>query len=399
MTGRHGLAGSFVGTPIEVRFGRGSVRQLAEVLERDGASRALLVTGRTLAANPDLLGRVRSAIGERLAGEFCATEAHVPRETAIAAAGMARDVGADAIVSFGGSTQNDTAKGASWAFAEVMTGADDFEPYAIRAAGGRRIAPGLTGRALPIYAVPTTLSAGEFTDIAGLTDRRQRHKQLYQDRQIAARAVFLDPELTLATPERLWLSSGVKAIDHCVEAFVSIRSQPYTEALAAQALGLLMRDLAATKARPQDLDARLNCQIAAWLSLAGLNNVRLGLSHAIGHQLGAVSAVPHGLTACVIMHHVIAFNREAVAGRQQRLLALARTFAPVAGPAPAALDEAILELVRDRLRLPWRLRDVGVARADFPEIGRRTLDDMMASTNPRPLRSEADVTALLERAW
>lgn len=385
--------------PIEVRFGRGSVRQLADVLARDGRSRVLLVTGKTLAANPDLLGRVESAIGPRLADIFSATKAHVPRETAIAAARLARDIGVDAIVSFGGSTQNDTAKGASWAFAEGMTSADDFEPYAIRSSGGKWIVPGLTGVALPIYAVPTTLSAGEFTNIAGLTDRRQRHKQLYQDRQIASRAVFLDPELTLATPERLWLSSGVKAIDHCVEAFVSIQSQPYTEALAAQAFGLLMRDLALTKADPDGFDARMNCQIAAWLSVAGLSNVSLGLSHAIGHQLGAVSAVPHGLTACVVMHHVIAFNREVVAERQQRLLTLARTFAPVAGPAPASLAGAILELVQDRLQLPSRLRDVGVAKADFPQISRRTLDDMMAHTNPRVAQSEADVTGLLERAW
>lgn len=393
------LAGSFVGAPSEVRFGRGAVRQLAEILDRDGVSRALLVTGRTLAANPDLLGRVEAAMGRRLAGVFSATEAHVPRDTAIAAAALARSLGADALVSFGGSTQNDTAKGAAWALAEGLTDADDFESYAIHARDGKRIAPGLTGAAVPIYAIPTTLSAGEFTDIAGLTDRRQRHKQLYRDRRIASRTVFLDPELTLATPERLWLSSGVKAIDHCVEAFVSLHSQPYTEALAAQALGLLMRDLAATKADPGDLDARMNCQIAAWLSLAGLANVSLGLSHALGHQLGAVSAVPHGLTACVVLYHVVAFNREAVAGRQQRLLALARTFAPVSGLAPASLDEAILGLVRERLRLPWRLRDVGVDRADFPEIARRTLGDMMAATNPRAVHGEADVIALLERAW
>ena len=102
--------------------------------------------------------------------------------------------------------------------------------------GSRWRFPSLTHDPIPMYAIPTTLSAGEFTYFVGVTDEERKVKDLYVDRRITAKAVFLDPELTLATPERLWLGTGMRAVDHCIEAMCSSTAQPFIDALAYRAL-------------------------------------------------------------------------------------------------------------------------------------------------------------------
>lgn len=383
----------------EVRFGAGCVSQLGQMLERDGIRRAVVVTGRTLANTPALLGAVTQAMGGRCAGVFCETQAHVPRETAIAAAEFMREKAADAVISFGGSTQSDTAKGAVWALAGGLRAPAAFTACAIRFEyPSTKIVPPMQGTAVPIYAVPTTLSAGEFTDIAGLTDTAHGEKHLYQDRKLGARAVFLDPELTRDTPEWLWLSSGIKAADHCVEAWFSVTAQPMTDALALEGLAALMRWLPATRRSPGDLEARLQCQIAAWLSVSGLANVSLGLSHGLGHQLGGRCKVAHGHTSCVFLPQVVGFNAEATSAR--RALLCRRLEAALGRPFPAEeLQARLRTLITDELGLPSRLRDLGVARADLPFVAQSALRDPIVATNPRPIRSSDEVMAVLEAAW
>ncbi len=394
------MAGAFANSPVgEVRFGPGSLAQLAEILERDGIRRPVLVTGRSLAGDAGMMAALKATIGARELGIFTETVPHVPRETVIAAAKLLRAHRADAVISFGGSTQNDTAKAAVWADAEGLTAPDQFEPFAIRFADpSARIVPPMRGNALPLYAIPTTLSAGEFTNIAGITDAVRGEKQLYQDRKLAARAVLLDPELTLRTPEWLWLSSGIKAIDHCIEAWFSLRAQPITDALALEALALLFRNLPLTRSDPNDREARLQCQIGAWLSVFGLANVSLGLSHGLGHQLGGRCGVAHGYTSCILLQHVLGFNESATAER--RAILCKRLEAALERPFPAAdLQRELLDLVRDKLSLPWRLRDLDIAEADLAFVAEAALRDPIVATNPRPVRSSDEVLTLLKAAW
>lgn len=382
----------------EVRFGPGCIAQLGGLLARDGIRRAVVVTGRTLAATPALLEAVTGAMEGRCAGVFADTVPHVPRATALAAAAFLRECGADAVVSFGGSTQNDTAKGAVWALADDLRAPADFDSRHIRFDyPSTRIVPAMLGAALPVYAVPTTLSAGEFTNIAGLTDTASGEKHLYQDAKLGSRAVLLDPDLTLATPEWLWLSSGVKAVDHCVETWFSVTAQPMTDALAAEALAALIRWLPVTRERPADRAARLHCQIAAWLSVSGLANVSLGLSHGLGHQLGGRCKVAHGHTSCVLLPPVVGFNAAVTAPRRADLCR--RLSAALDRPFPPEAFEDSLRALIGRLGLPSRLRDLGVDRADLPFVADAALRDPIVATNPRPIRSAADVMAVLDAAW
>ena len=131
-----------------------------------------------------------------------------------------------------------------------------------------------------------------------ITDKAHRAKEGYAHAALAPRAVILDPAMTLATPPGLWFSTGMKAVDHAVEQLCNPARSPYADALAADGLKRLARALPATKAAPDDLVARQDCQIGMWLAMAGASSGRgLGASHAIGHTLGGTYEVPHGLTS------------------------------------------------------------------------------------------------------
>ena len=397
------LKGHFTMLPMdEVHFGCGSLDKLSAELEKQGVNRAVVVTGNTLARKTDLVERVVAAAGNKCAGVFHETAQHVPRRTVIAAAEYARAHDADALISFGGGTPNDTAKAALICLAEGIDEPAGLDAYRIKFTYPDRVEiPSLTNDPLPMFAIPTTLSAGEFTYFVGVTDEARRVKDLYVDRRITAKAVFLDPDLTLETPARLWLGTGMRAVDHCIEALCSSTAQPFIDALAYRALNMLVRHLRESRADPGDGAARGQCMVAAWMSVCGLANVTLGLSHGIGHQLGARCDVPHGETSAVMMPHVMAFNREATMTRQAWTAeAMGVDIAGMSeeDAAAAAADE-VGKLVRDDMGLPWRLRDVGVAHADFPGIAADALEDIIVAGNPRPVTSTDEVIQLLHRAW
>ena len=300
------LNGQFAMLPMDdVHFGSGSLQKLTAALEHYGVKRAVVITGKSL-AKTNLINRIENAAGKRTVGVFSETSQHVPRETVIAAADFARSKNADAIISFGGGTPNDTAKGVTICIANGITEPEGLDSVRIKFEYPDKVEiPSLATDPLPMFAVPTTLSAGEFTFFVGVTDRSRQVKDLYLDKRITAKSVFLDPALTLETPERLWLGTGMRAVDHCIEAMCSSTHQPFTDALAYRALNMLVRYLRETKQDPADIAARGQCMVAAWMSVCGLASVALGLSHGIGHQLGARCNVPHGETSAVMMHNVM----------------------------------------------------------------------------------------------
>src|SRR3954447_15851155 len=137
--------------------------------------------------------------------------------------------------------------------------------------------------------VPTRLSADEFSAISGITDERHRVKELIRHPGIMPRVVVLDPAVTIHTPEWLWLSTGIRALDHCVEGICSGEANPYADAQALHGLSLLARGLPRVKADPGDFAARLDCQVGSWLSMGPLaSGVPMGASHGIGYVLGAL---------------------------------------------------------------------------------------------------------------
>ena len=396
------LRGNFVRLPIEnVHYGAGCVSALATTLAAHGMQRALMITGNTLATKTPLVNSVKAAADGRIAAVFHETVQHVHRESVLRAAAAARDIGADGIVSFGGGTPNDTAKAVLLALADEVTEHSHFDRQRVKFTYPASVeVPPVRGTTLPMVAISTTLSGGEFTHFAGITDERRKVKDLYIDTKLAAKAVFLDPELTLHTPLWLWLSTGMRAVDHCIEALCSTTAHPFTDGLATHALRLLNRQLRACKAAPENLEVRTQAQLAAWMSVCGLANVTVGLSHGIGHQLGARNNVPHGHTSCVMMPAVMDYNKNHVGDRQAWIADVMDCDLHDVSPtqAAAAGRDAVVQLVRD-LALPSRLRDVGVGREDFAAIAHDAMQDLVVATNPRPVTSVEDVIELLEAAY
>ena len=396
------MQGAFTFLPIEdVHYGPGCAEALGTTLEHLGVERALLIASNTLATKTPLVDRVQEAADGRIADVFHETIQHVHRGSVLRAAEHARSIGADGIVTFGGGTPNDTGKAVLLALAEGIDEHDGFDASRIRYEYPATVEiPPVKGDAVPLVAVSTTLSAGEFTHFIGITDEARKVKDLYLDKKLAGKAVFLDPLLTLETPMWLWLSTGMRSVDHCVEAICSTTAHPFTDALAIRALSMLSRYLRECMNAPEDLVARTQAHIAAWMSVCGLANVTLGLSHGIGHQLGARNDVPHGHTSCVMLAPTMDFNREHVGDRQVWIaeamgVDVSRMSVEDASEAARA---AILALVKD-LDQPHRLRDVGVEPADFPAIAKDALEDLIVATNPRPVSSPDEVVGLLQTAY
>jgi maleylacetate reductase len=206
------------------------------------------------------------------------------------------------------------------------------------------------------------------------------------------RVAILDPAVTVHTPEWLFLSTGLRAVDHAVEDLCSINPQPLSDGSSLHALRLLSRGLRTVKQDPSDLQARMECQIGAWMSVIGSQNgVTKGASHGIGHVLGGTAGVPHGYTSCVMLPPVLRFNQEQTAERQRWVVeAMER-------PGMAAAD-AVAELVAE-LGLPGTLRAVGVKAEQLERIAEESMHDRWVHTNPRKIAGPAVVRQILEMAW
>jgi maleylacetate reductase len=357
--------------------------------ERLGATKVFIVSTRSLARNTDAVQKIAAGLGARFAGSFDEVPAHTPREAVIAGAAAARAAGADLMVAVGGGSAIDGTKAMLQAIWHGVTEARGLDALTGR---GRAEPTGLSDGRIRMVAVPTTLSAAEFTFYAGVTDTAKGIKQSFSDPLMVPRTVILDPAITVHTPMRLFLGTGIRAVDHAVERLCSLIRHPFSDATAVEALRLLNRGLPAVQKDPGNLAARLDCQLGAWMSIfGGMAGVPVGASHGIGHVLGAHAGVPHGETSCVMLPSVMQWNRGVNFEEQLRVAhAFERTDDDAAG--------AVRDLIAS-LGLPTRLRDVGVKREDFQVIAEKSMHDLAVKTNPRPIEKPADVVEILELAW
>ncbi|MEX2240135.1 MAG: iron-containing alcohol dehydrogenase [Burkholderiales bacterium] len=374
--------GSFAYLPLErVVFGQPAAQAAAEEAARIGARKVFIVSSKSLSRKTAAIREIQQALGGRYAGLFDECIAHTPWPSVIAAAQAVRAAQPDLILTVGGGTPIDTVKILQICLAHGLTRIEDLDTQ--RA----------STKPSPVrqVAIPTTLSGAEFSNLGGGTDLRTRIKHSFTGADIGPRSVILDPAITLHTPEWLWLSTGIRGVDHAVEALCSVDAHPYCDGLALHALRLFAEGLPRTKAAPQDLAARLSCQQASWLAASTIARVNYGASHGIGHALGAAADVPHGLTSCIMLPHVMRYNEPATAAKQKLI-------AKALGQAQKSAAEAVAALVR-ALGQPSTLREAGVKREQLPGIAAASMKNRWVLSNPQPLRSEADVLRLLEAAW
>jgi alcohol dehydrogenase class IV len=375
-----------------VTLGTPAAEAVARLAEQRGAERVFILAGTTLNRNTDEIRRIETALGRRHAATHDGVRAHSPRGDVLAAAKVARECDADLVVTVGGGSVTDAGKAIPLCLRHDIAAHDDFDAYRNRVSeDGTGFHPAFEGPDVRVIAVPTTLSGGEFNSLAGVTDELTRLKQGYEHRRMAPAAVVLDPAITVHTPEWVWLSTGVRAVDHCAETLGSLRSNAFCDGMAESGLRLLAGGLALSKSEPGDLEARLNCQVGAWQSMIPVvGGVALGASHAIGHVLGGTCDVPHGYTSCVMAPFVQAWNAPANAARQRRISgALGDAERPAAG---------LLDALIHALGMPRSLAEVGIGEEQLPLIAANTLQDYWSRTNPRPIDGVADVLEILRSA-
>lgn len=307
-----------------IHFGPGSLEKLAD--ESHAAENVFLVTGRSLKEKTDLVRKVESLLGDRHSGTYAGMGQHTPTAAVKEAAGLA--AGADLLVSFGGGSVIDGTKAVSRELGYV-----------------------------PQVAVPTTLSVAELAHLVGVTNEAGR-KAGFVDRRAVPEAIFYDPEVTLATPERLWLSTGIRALDHAVEGFLYGGPRPVTDIMTLEGASRLARLLPESKADPEDVNVRGQLQVAAWLSYFAPANTPMGLSHNLGKRLGASYGIPHGITSCLTLAPSLEAVRDSVDPDRWRRLSGALGGEP---------SERVRDLV-ERLGLPNRISDFEVPEGDLEEI-------------------------------
>ena len=401
MTQRYPFAGEYNPTvPSRVIFGQGKVDTLAAEVEELGGKRALVLSGRSVADRTDAVRRVNTALGGISAGVYSGLTQRAPLTTAVEAANLAVSAGADTLVGIGGSTVSDAARMIAALMAEGITTVAQLRDLGNR--HERMLSPDLAGKPLPLQvSIPTTLSAGEFNAGGGnvLDDQaghkiRVRHPRLYAD------LIVLDPDMTIGTPDWLWISTGVKALDHCIERLYSDGNQPAIDAPVLSAAELLFNHLPRSREGDGGSHARLQCLLAAWLSMIGAPNFAMGLSHALGHVIGVKYSVGHGYTSCVTQPYVMEYNRS-VSAHKQALLARSAGL-ETRGMSDEAAAELAARAVDDfivGMGMPHRIRDLEIPEEDLPAIAEEVLEDGGCRTNAVPITDAAQVMEVLRRAY
>ncbi len=308
-----------------VHFGPGSLEKLEE--EAGDFQRAFVITGRTLFEETDLIRRVEGMLGEKHAGTFSGMGQHTPGSAVEKAAEEAGE--ADLLVSVGGGSVIDGTKA-----------------VAVRLDYPAQVA------------IPTTLSGAEWAHAIGVTDEEAGRKSGFADPKAVPPVVILDAEATLYTPEKLWLSTGIRALDHAIEGFLAKGEHPIEDVMGLEGARRLVAYLPRSKDDPENVDVRHELQLAAWMAYFGPLNTPMGLSHNLGRRIGASYDVPHGYTSCVTLAPTLEVVGDWVP--RERWEQLTSAF----GGDPAERVAALVE----ELDLPSTLRGVGVPEADIEEI-------------------------------
>ncbi len=375
-----------------VIYGKPAAATLAAEAERMDAKRVFLLVSRTLDRETTWVNDMRAALGARYAGSYDGMPSHTPREAVLQATEAARAVNADLIVTFGGGSGTDAGKMVRLAMKHDVRGTQDFDRFVARVGpDGRRVMPVFDGPDVPQIAIPTTLSGGDFNPSAGATDTRTMLKEIFRHPMLVPSVIVLDAAVTVKTPQWLWLSSGVRALDHAVETVCSGVADARSYLEAVPAIKLLARALPATLADPLDLAARLDAQLAVWLSMEHNRfAVPMGASHGIGHVLGGTCNVPHGYTSCVMLPTVLKWNETANADRQALV---SEAFGQAGRPAWEVVHEFV-----SGLGLPRSLSAVGVGPDQFETVAKAALLDHYLHTNPRPVHGVGDIMEILRMA-
>ncbi|KAI2788707.1 Dehydrogenase FUM7 [Penicillium oxalicum] len=341
-----------------------------------GASRVYVICSGSLSRNTDALGRLTAALGpEKVVGRRLGMQSHTLWSEVLQIVEEARKAKADLLLTLGAGSLTDAAKIVALALGNHVQNASDLATLA----EGPSKRPQIQPPTIPIISIPTSLSAGEYSNFAGGTEDRSHRKYSFQAPSRGPQLVILDPELAETTPDSVWLSTGIRAVDHCVETLCATKgTSPESDKLAGHAL---------------------------MLSGGG------GGHGCVFQRIGAIGSKSwywpsgHGETSCILLPAVCKYNarHNANCERQARVRDVLLSDPVVTeilqlhSSSSDTLDLGdILDLVIRELGMPRSLTDVGVGRDKVDGLAENSLHDRWCRTNPVPLTDKSQVLEILD---
>jgi len=386
--------------PTRVIAGRGLIEGLGFELSKEGAKRVAVITDEVIRAT-GLIDKVQAGIadgGLEVATIYDGVPPDSDSAVVVAAAEQAKAEGADAFLAVGGGSVMDTAKASDVIFTH---GGEprDWEGYF----GLPRADDGL-GRPYelaPLGCVPTTAGTGSEVSFAAVIKDREEHlKFQVADFPMYPLLAVLDPEATRTLPPHIAAATGMDAMTHAIEGYVSREWTPHGDAYALQALRLIRDNLERAVQTPEDDDARGNMLIAANLAIAPTSSGAIGITHSMSHPAGAHFDVPHGIANAINLPWVIEYNAAGGTDIANRYRDVNELLGLEAGGDDATVAHVLAEHVRGLvagLGLPGRLSEVGVPESAIPALVAGAMGDGCTLVNPRE-PTEEDFAQLYEKA-
>lgn len=374
--------------PTKIIFGENAIDGVAAEVDELGGTKALIVTDEGI-VKTGLVERLEKALGDRCVGIFdqCTQDSGVH----IVEKGykFAKGKGVDILVSIGGGSVIDTAKGMAILLKEGGK-MSDYSGFQL-----------LKGPVTPHIVIPTTTGTGsEVTYAAVIKDHIAKTKLLFCDTYLIPNVAILDPTVVAGLPPKLTASTGMDALCHAIEAIHSLQREPIADALALHAIRLIMTNLPRCVEKGDDLAARGQMQIAATIAGIAFSNAQVGMVHALAHTVGGKYGVPHGIANGILLPHCIMYNLDECPDRYAMVAEAmgARKAGMSDMEAGEAAANAIWKLTK-KMGLPQRLRDVGVPEDGLKECAEAALYDGSIVYNPKTIIDSQETLGVYKKAW
>ena len=375
--------------PTRNVFGMGASQEAGELMRSLGGRKTMIVTDRFLHES-GMAGQIQAILAQAGVESivFPGAEPNPTDQNVAAGVAVFQENGCDSILSLGGGSSHDCAKGIGMVAANGGT-IHDYE-------GIDRSSRPL----MPLMAVNTTAgTASEITRFCIITDTSRKVKMAIVDWRVTPRIAINDPELMRGMPPSLTAATGMDALTHAIEAYVSTNANPLTDAAATMAIQMITHYLPKAVANGGYMKARDKMAYAQYLAGIAFNNASLGYVHAMAHQLGGYYNLPHGVCNAILLPYVEEFN---LIGNLNRFRDLAEAMGEKVeglstGDAAAKAIQAIRTISR-QVGIPSDLKQLGVKPEDFEVMAENAMKDVCCLTNPRKA-TKAQIIEIYRRAY
>ncbi|SFR90563.1 iron-containing alcohol dehydrogenase family protein [Anaeromicropila populeti] len=373
--------------PQDIIFGKGCIQKLPELLQKENVSKVLVISGPHL-NKIGSVDNIMTLLQEHsiAAEKFIDVEANPSVETVEKAATLYKESGSDAIIAFGGGSPMDVAK-AVGVISQYGGTINDYE--------GAHLVP---GKIPTIVAIPTTAGTGsEVTAFSVITDHQRNYKLTVFSYELIPAYALLDPDLIVTLPASIAAATGMDALVHALESYLSKAASPFTEALALKALKMIGQNIRAFVADRTNETAASEMLTGSMLAGIAFAWSRLGNVHAMAHPVSGYFNVSHGVANAILLPVVLEYNALADSGKYKEIyncIKISRE--PVQVFRPSLLVSEIRQLNED-LGIPKNLSAVGVTADKIPDMAKDAMKSGNILVNPRQSTFE-DIKLLFQKA-